>query len=89
MTPADPNAGLARQALKRSLTGAEQQLAASLEQIFRGGEHDFEKVATLLQRNGVLPPSGAAGPWTVALLEAELAAINASLDRAYRSDGER
>jgi hypothetical protein len=80
---ADPNAGLARQGLKRALTAAEQRLAESMEQIFRSGEHDFAKVVTLLQQNGVQPPSGAPGPWSLALLETELAAINASLDRAY------
>jgi hypothetical protein len=83
-TAPDPNAGLARQALKRPLTAAEQALGSGLEQIFRSGVTDFEQVAALLQQNGVQPPSGAGGPWTVSLLHAELAAINESMDRAYR-----
>lgn len=79
----DPNAGLARQALKRPLTDAEQKLAGCLEQIFRSGVTNFDQVALLLQQNGILPPSGSTAPWTPALLESELGAINLSLDRAY------
>lgn len=79
----DPNAGLDRQALKRSITDAEQKLAACLEQIFRSGVTDFEQVALLLQQNGILPPSGSTEQWTPALLERELRKINESLDRAY------
>ena len=47
---------------------------ASLETIFRTGEQDFEEVARALERDGVKRPSGAAGPWTAAVLEQELAA---------------
>lgn len=84
MPPLDnPNAGLDRQALKRSLSEAEQKLAACLEQIFRSGVTDFEQVALLLQQNGILPPSGSAERWTPSLLERELRTINESLDRAY------
>lgn len=79
----DPNEGLARQALKRPLATAEMQLAQALEQIFRSGVQDYAQVCLLLQQNGVQPPSGAPGPWSPALLEAELSAINHSLDRAY------
>lgn len=82
----DPNGGLARQALKRPLTGREQQLAAGLERIFKSGVLDFDQVAALLQQNGVELPSGGAGPWSAALLEQELRAINQSLDRAYQGD---
>ncbi len=87
MTTPDPNAGLGRQALKRALTQEETRLAAGLEQIFRSGVVDLDRVAGLLQQNGIQPPSGAAGPWTVAMLEAELRTINESLDRAYASGG--
>ena len=80
----DPNAGLGRQALRRPLSAAEQRLGEVLEQIFRSGVTDFTQVALLLQQNGAQPPSGAPGPWTVELLHAELAAVNASLDRAYQ-----
>ena len=36
---------------------------------------------------GVKRPSGAPGPWTAAVLEQELATINASLDAAYAENG--
>ncbi len=79
----DPNRGLERQGLKRALMPAELKLADGLERIFQSGVKDYAQVALLLQQNGVQLPSGAAGPWTVALLETELKLINASLDRAY------
>lgn len=80
---AGPQPGLARQSLQRPLTEDEQTLARALEKIFAAGEHDFSVVVRRLQEAGVRRPSGAAGAWTVAVLEAELAAINASLDAAY------
>lgn len=80
---ADPNTGRERQALKRPLTQAEIDLANGLERIFRSGVMDYVQVALLLQHDGIQPPSGAPGPWSPALLESELAIINASLDRAY------
>ena len=79
----DPNAGLGRQALRRQLTPQEERLGAALEQIFRSGVQDLQEVAAQLQQSGVPLPSGAAGPWTLAALERELTAINASLDRSY------
>lgn len=85
-SPADPNAGLARQSLKRPITEAEQKLAACLEQIFRSGVKDFAQVSSLLQQNGIAPPSGSTETWSPALLERELHAINASLDRAYNGN---
>jgi hypothetical protein len=88
MSQPDPNAGLARQALKRPLSEAEARLAAGLEQIFRSGVTDLERVVAQLQQNGIQLPSGTNGPWTVALLEQELQTINASLDLAY-ADGAR
>ena len=83
----DPNAGLDRQALKRPLTDVENRLAAYLEQVFKGGVHDFNQVVALLQQSAVQIPSGAPGPWSLELLERELRAINASLDKAYASGG--
>ena len=65
----------------------EIQLAKGLEQIFKSGIKDFAQVAVLLQQNGVQPPSGAAGPWSSQLLQAELARINQSLDEAYSQTG--
>ena len=65
----------------------EIQLAKGLEQIFKSVIKDFAQVAVLLQQNGVQPPSGAAGPWSSQLLQAELARINQSLDEAYSQTG--
>lgn len=74
---------LATQGLRRPLTEAEQALADALEQIFASGEHDFAAVARRLNEHIIAAPSGDRGPWTVALLEAELKTINQSLDAAY------
>jgi hypothetical protein len=78
---------LKHQSLGRPLTPEERALADALEAIFRSGEQDFENVARALQRDGIKRPSGAAGPWTAAVLEQELVAINTSLDAAYAENG--
>lgn len=78
---------LRRQSLGRPLTADEEALAQAMEKIFRAGEQDFEALARALQRDGVKRPSGASGPWTAAVLEQELAKINASLDAAYAENG--
>jgi hypothetical protein len=78
---------LMHQSLGRPLTPEERALADALEAVFRTGEQDFENVARALERDGVKRPSGAAGPWTAAVLEQELAKINASLDAAYAENG--
>ncbi len=78
---------LRRQSLGRPLTADEEALAQAREKIFRAGEQDFEALARALQRDGVKRPSGASGPWTAAVLEQELAKINASLDAAYAENG--
>jgi hypothetical protein len=78
---------LARQALGRSLTSSEAALAAALESIFGSGIHDFSKVVELLEEKKVAKPSGSTTPWDVASLEAELAAVNSSLDQAYEQAG--
>jgi hypothetical protein len=84
MPAASPaHAALARQALGRPLTEAEEGLAKALETIFVSGQHDIEAVARGLQQAGVARPSGEGGPWTAAVLERELALINAQLDEAY------
>ena len=77
------NEGLERQSLRRPLTAGELALAQGLERIFKGGTTDFAQVALLLRQNGVQPPSGAAGPWSIDLLQSELARINGSLDVGY------
>jgi hypothetical protein len=83
----DIHARLKHQSLGRPLTAEERALADALEAVFRTGEQDFENVARALERDGVRRPSGAAGPWSAAVLEQELKAINASLDAAYAEHG--
>jgi hypothetical protein len=83
----DIHARLQHQSLGRPLTAEERALADALEKVFRTGEQDFEQVARALERDGVKRPSGASGPWTAAVLEQELVAINASLDKAYAEHG--
>ncbi len=78
---------LRHQSLGRPLTADEEALAQAMETIFRTGEQDFEAVARALERDGIKRPSGAAGPWTAAVLAQELAQINASLDAAYAENG--
>ncbi len=83
----DLHARLMHQSLGRSLSAEERALADALEAVFRTGEHDFDAVARALERDGVRRPSGAKGPWTAAVLQQELTAINASLDAAYVENG--
>jgi hypothetical protein len=83
----DLHVRLAHQSRGRPLTADEVALAEALEKIFRTGEQDFENVAGALERDGVKRPSGAIGSWTAAVLEQELAKINASLDAAYAEHG--
>jgi hypothetical protein len=81
------HARLMHQSLGRTLTPEERALADALEAAFRAGEQDFEQVARALEASGVKRPSGAPGAWTAAVLEQELADINASLDAAYAENG--
>ena len=83
----DIHSRLAHQSLGRPLSAEERALADALEKIFLTGQHDFDEVARALERDEVKRPSGASGPWTVAVLEQELANINASLDAAYAQYG--
>jgi hypothetical protein len=83
----DIHSRLKHQSLGRPLTPEERALADALEAVFRTGEQDFENVARALERDHIKRPSGASGPWTAAVLEAELATINSSLDAAYAENG--
>jgi recombinase-like protein len=83
----DIHARLKHQSLGRPLAPEERALADALEAVFRTGTQDFEEVARALERDGVKRPSGAMGAWTAAVLEEELARINASLDGAYAQNG--
>jgi hypothetical protein len=78
---------LMHQSLGRPLTSEERALAEALEAAFSSGAQDFEEVARALDAEGIKRPSGATGPWSAAVLEQELAAINASLDAAYAQNG--
>jgi hypothetical protein len=83
----DLHSRLMHQSLGRALSAEERALADAMEAVFRTGQHDFAEVARALERDGVKRPSGEKGPWTAAVLEQELAAINASLDAAYAENG--
>ena len=83
----DLHSRLMHQSLGRALSADERALADALEAVFRTGQQDFEEVARALTRDRVKCPSGAPGPWTAAVLEQELATINASLDAAYAEHG--
>jgi hypothetical protein len=83
----DIHSRLRHQSLGRPLSAEERGLADALEAIFHSGAADFEEVARALEGEGVKRPSGATGPWTAAVLEEELARINASLDQAYAENG--
>ncbi len=83
----DIHSRLKHQSLGRPLVPEERALADALEAIFRTGTADFEDVARALERDRVKRPSGATGAWTAAVLEGELARINASLDEAYAQHG--
>lgn len=78
---------LRNQSRGRPLTELEAALAADLEDIYARGVHDFETVAAELNDKGTKRPSGETGPWTLAVFEAELKAINASHDAAYAENG--
>ena len=83
----DVDSPLMHQSLGRPLSPEERALAVALEAAFVEGGQDFEGVARALERHGVKRPSGAEGSWTAAVLEHELADINASLDAAYAENG--
>jgi len=83
----DIHSRLMHQSLGRPLSPEERALADALEAAFRAGHQDFEAVARALEQGHVKRPSGAWEPWTAAVLEQELARINASLDAAYAENG--
>jgi hypothetical protein len=78
---------LAHQSSGRALTQAEAGFAAALMDIYRTGAHDFGAVAAELSRLAIEAPRSGSVEWSVALLEAELSAINAELDAAYAEHG--
>jgi hypothetical protein len=78
---------LKHQSRARSLTDAELALANALEALYSAGVSEFDEVARSLTARGVTAPQSGRQTWDVATLEAELAAINASLDEAYARHG--
>lgn len=83
----DVHAALERQCLGRPLNELETAFADALEDIYASGAQDFEAVARQLSERGVRAPRSRETLWTVALLQAELSAVNASLDDAYETGG--
>ncbi len=83
----DRQEDLSRQSLGRPLESAEIALSEALEDIFGSGQHDMTKVAGELEERRIARPSGNTAPWTLAALEEELAAVNASLDSAHEQGG--
>ncbi|MBK5960421.1 hypothetical protein CCR97_19795 [Rhodoplanes elegans] len=82
-----PHSDLAHQSRGRDLGADEAALAVALERIFAAGTHDFAAVAQQLSAQQIVAPASRSTTWTVDLLEAELTAINASLDEAYAAHG--
>ncbi len=71
----------------RDLTKAELVFAAALEEVFAKGIHEFSAVATALAKAGVEAPVSGGTDWDIAKLNAELEAINTSLDDAFKDHG--
>jgi hypothetical protein len=78
---------LAHQSLGRPLSEVEQALAAAMMEIMGTREHDFAAVAAALKDRGVTAPVSGRTDWDLALLKAELTALNADLDAAYAENG--
>lgn len=78
---------LAHQSRGRPLSEGEAALAAAMMQIMGAGERDFAAVAAGLKARGVVAPVSGRQDWDLALLEAELTALNADLDAAYARNG--
>lgn len=84
----EPREDLSRQALGRPLTVQEIAFSEALGDIFASGQHDLSMVPAELEKRGVARPSGESGAWTAEAFEAELKAINASLDAAHEAGGQ-
>lgn len=83
----EPWSSLMHQCRGRPISEAELRLARALEAIYAAGTEDFADVARQLTEQAIPAPTSGQKQWTVALLESELAAINASLDAAYARNG--
>lgn len=83
----DPWSRLKHQSRAREITPEEAALASALEAIFKAGVSDFSEVAGRLKAQAVVAPISRRTDWDTDLLEAELSAINRSLDDAYARNG--
>ena len=83
----EPWSSLKHQSLSRALTPDETALAQALEAIYLSGVSDFAEVARRLTEKAVVAPASLKTAWDTGLLEAELNAINRSLDEAYARHG--
>lgn len=78
---------LKHQSRGRPLNDDESALADALMAIYGEGAQDFDAVAKALTARGVRAPASGRTDWDAALMEAELKALNADLDAAYREAG--
>ncbi len=78
---------LAHQSRGRELSANEAALAAALMEIMGKGESEFGRVAEALAGQGLRAPVSGRTDWDLALLEAELTALNADLDASYADSG--
>jgi len=83
----DPWSRLKHQGLGREISPEEMALARAIEAIYLDGVGDFAEVARRLTEKAVVAPASRRTDWDVPLLEAELSAINQSLDEAYARHG--
>ena len=78
---------LAHQSVGRPLSANEEALADALMEIHATGVSGPEALAAALTEKGVAAPSTGEASWTAESVAAELAALNADLDRAYEENG--
>lgn len=78
---------LAHQCRGRELEPQEAAFATVLMEIYAAGAPDFEAVAAALGERGFAAPCSGRTDWDAALLNEELAKINAALDAAYAEHG--
>lgn len=78
---------LAHQSRGRPLSLEEAALAEAMMSIMGSPVDGFSAVADALKARGVRAPVSGRTDWDLALLETELASMNADLDRAYAERG--
>jgi hypothetical protein len=78
---------LAHQSRGRVLSDDERVLAEAMMTIMSSRVADFAALADALKMRGVRAPVSGRCDWDLALLEAELTALNADFDSAYAEHG--